>query len=87
MIINIGDRFRATWNDEWIEVLFIEVNSPKSKVSDMIEYSYDYDRGTKVESNYCTYDDFIENIESGNFIPAQEYRKNKINNILNGEKQ
>lgn len=86
MKINKGDRFYSNINNEWLEILSFDIlfYNKKVKKIKIIEYSYDYDRGTDVELTSMPEKDFLENIENGNFVPAKKYRKEKINDILNG---
>ena len=84
MKINKGDRFYSNINDEWLEILSIEFDAYWDNSDNLIEYSYDYDRGTDVELTSMPEKDFLENIKNGDFVPAKKYRKEKINDILNG---
>jgi hypothetical protein len=91
MTINKGDRFYSNINNEWLEILSFDilyksVDIYKKIIEEIkiIEYSYDYDRGTDVELTSMPEKEFLENIKNGDFIPAKKYRKEKINNILNG---
>jgi len=84
-MINKGDRFYSNINNEWLEILStIEFDVYWDSSDNLIEYSYDYDRGTDVELTSMPEKEFLENIKNGDFVPAKKYRKEKINDILNG---